>query len=152
MAAYRYILTHLISCIAAVGVHLPGRPAAIDLHGAQPDDSRARHSTISVHFAAAVCTLLFPTYLVASNIAAFERPGVQQFVREMATKHGFDKRGLTSVLRRAVIRQDIVEAISRPARREEAMVSVSSHFREPRTDRGWYSVLEPARGDSRAGA
>lgn len=43
------------------------------------------------------------------------RPAVQAFIREMASKHGFDPNRLTALFGRAYAQPDIIAAITRPA-------------------------------------
>lgn len=67
-------------------------------------------------------SFLFALLLALSTAPAWSKskppglsPEVQAFVDEMVTKHDFDRQGLTQLLAGAKLRQDILDAISRPA-------------------------------------
>lgn len=62
--------------------------------------------------------LIFPGLLLAETIFAqsyLERKEVQEFIREMVTKHELDEAHLKSVIDGAVFKQSIIDAISKPA-------------------------------------
>lgn len=53
--------------------------------------------------------------VLAGNATARETPDIEAFAREMAQRHGFDAAQVESMLAGAERRQDIIDAISRPA-------------------------------------
>ena len=57
--------------------------------------------------------LLFSLSLSANTPSEFSR-GVEQFVEEMVQKHGFDKKKINALMKKARYRQTIIDAISRP--------------------------------------
>ncbi len=62
-----------------------------------------------------ICLMLLMSCASASAIEYADRPEVHEFVRELADEGGFDERELLSIFSHAEYKQNIIDAISRPA-------------------------------------
>lgn len=61
--------------------------------------------------------LLFVSITATAEVDYTTREDVRVFVREMADKHGFTEEGLLTIFSQAQYKQNIIDAISRPAER-----------------------------------
>ena len=65
--------------------------------------------------ALAAALLLLGCPLQVHPETADRLPQVQEFIADMAARHGFDRDALTGLFHQVVLRPDIIETISRPA-------------------------------------